>query len=657
MKLLSPIKIGNLEIKNRVIMAPMTNNFAKDGFVTGQMIDFYEERAKGGVGIVTVEDGIVDFPLGNNANNPVSIDDDKYIPMLKKLSSAIKKHRARAAIQLSHGGRRAGRVTLENGYLEITRGKIPVAPSMIAHPFPGQVTPKELSEEEIEEIIEKFGQAARRAVEAGFDIISIHCAHMYLCGEFLSPWANKRQDKYGGSLENRMRFVLKIIEKVKSIVGIDFPLIARMNGQEPEGGNSLLEIREIARRLELAGITAISVSTGFGTVLYEKNFISAEAPMGTPEGCIVDLAENIKIGVTIPVAVGNKIRHPEFAESVLLKNQADMITLGRPLITDPYWVKKVIEGRYKDIRPCVSCCYGCIGNVLKGKTMTCILNPIAGKEGKKEFSCIPVKEKDKKKVLIIGSGPAGVQAAITAATRGHKVTLWEKERELGGTIRLAKKPPHKQELNEIIDYFKNRINQLNIQVELGKEADKEMIRKFKADVVILALGGSNIKPDIKGIEKNKHVYWAIDLLKNDYTDIGKKIVIIGGGEVGLETAEWLAEKGKTVTVIELLPEVANDMVHAVKVPLMIRLKDYGVRILTNTHVKQIRSDCVTIERNELEETIEANAIVVAVGVKAENKFESKLIDIVPRLFYIGDCKKPGNIMDAIHEGFKIGLQV
>jgi len=317
MKLLEPISIGKLEIKNRVVMAPMTNDFAEDGYVTQRMIDFYEARAKGGVGLVTVEDGIVEFPRGNNATNAVAIDDDKYIPMLRKLSSAIRKHGARAVIQLSHGGRRSGRINLETGYLEVTRGRLPVAPSIIAHPSPGHVVPNELQVEEIEEIIEKFGQAARRAAEAGFDIISLHCAHMYLCGEFLSPWANKRTDKYGGSLENRLRFVLEIIARIKQEIGEGFPLICRMTGQEPEGGNTLLEIREIARRLQEAGMQAIHVSTGFGAILHERGFIPAEAPIGTPGGCIVHLAENIKMEVTVPVITVNKIRNVGFAEAVL----------------------------------------------------------------------------------------------------------------------------------------------------------------------------------------------------------------------------------------------------------------------------------------------------------------------------------------------------
>jgi 2,4-dienoyl-CoA reductase (NADPH2) len=654
MKILSPIKIGNLEIRNRVVMAPLSNNFAQDGFITERMIHFYSERAKGGVGLVTVEDGIVDFPVGNNAKNAVAIDDDKYIPMLQKLSAAIKKYGAQSAIQLSHGGRRAGRVSLHNGYLEVTRGQLPVAPSVLAHPFPGQVVPRELRVEEIEEIVEKFGQAARRAVEAGFDVISIHCAHMYLCGEFLSPWANKRTDQYGGSLESRLRFVLEIIAKAQKEVGVDFPLICRMNGQEPEGGNSLLEIREIARRVQLAGIKAISVSVGFGAVLQERGFIPAEAPIGMPEGCIVHLAENIKIGVTIPVITANKIRSVDFAEDVLQQGRADMIALGRPLIADPYWVQKVAAGKYEDIRPCVSCCQGCVENVLKGVPITCILNPLAGKEGEIEVNSVPPDRR--KKVLVIGGGPGGLEAAGTAAARAHRLTLWEKEKELGGTILLAEKPPRKDELRKIVDYYRRQVAQLGVKVELGLEANQEAVLAFQPDVVILATGGKSISPALKGIEQG-NVYWAVDLLKNGCSNIGEKVAIIGGGQVGVETAEWLAEKGKEVTVIEMLPEVARDMPHAVKVPLMLNLQDYGVRILTNTCVKEIASVGVLVERKGGEELIPADAVVIAAGVEAGSRLEAELQNKVLALYVVGDCKSPGKIMDAVHQGFQVGVQI
>jgi len=654
MKLLSPIQIGNLEIRNRVVMAPMTNNFAQDGYVTEQMFHFYAERAKGGVGLVTVEDGIVDFPVGNNAKNAVAIDDDKYIPRLQQLSAAIKRHGARAAIQLSHGGRRAGRVSLHNGYLEVTRGRLPVAPSVLAHPFPGQVVPRELRVEEIEEIVAKFGQAARRAVEAGFDVISIHCAHMYLCGEFLSPWANKRTDQYGGSLENRIRFALEIIARVQQEVGTDFPLICRINGQEPQGGNSLLEIREIARRFQMAGIKAISVSVGFGAVLQERGFISAEAPIGTPEGVIVPLAENIKLGVTVPVITANKIRNVDFAEGVLQQGRADMIALGRPLITDPYWVEKVASGKYQDIRPCVSCCQGCVENVLKGVPITCILNPRAGKEGEIEVN--PAPPDQRKKVLVIGGGPGGLEAAVTTASRGHSVTLWEKEKELGGTVSLAAKPPRKDELRQIIDYYRHQVEQAGVKVELGLAAGKDTVTAFQPDVVILATGGKPARPAIKGLERG-NVFWAVDLLKDDCSNIGEKVAIIGGGQVGVETAEWLAAKGKEVTVIEMLPEVAGDMPHAVKVPLMLNLQDHGVRMLTNTRVKEITGAGVLVERKGVEELLPADAVVIAVGVEADNSLEAELKDQIPALYTVGDCQSPGKIMDAVHEGFQVGLEI
>ncbi|KGP75348.1 hypothetical protein JT05_10950 [Desulfosporosinus sp. Tol-M] len=650
MKLLTPIKIGNLEVRNRVVMPSITNNYAKDGYVTQQMLDYYEARARGGVGMICVEDGIVDFPIGNNTKNPVSIDDDKYIPMLTKLSTVIKKHGARAAIQISHAGRRAGRVSPENGCMEVTRGIIPVGPSIIGHPFPGYVVPRELRIEEIEDIVEKFGQAARRAIEAGFEIVGLHCAHMYLCGEFLSPWANKRTDKYGGSLENRLRFTLEIIQRMKKEMG-NVPLICRMNGEEPVGGNTLLEIREIARRLQSAGIEAISVSTGFGAVLTERDFISAEAPIGTPEGCIVHLAENIKIGTTIPVMAGNMIRTPEFAENVLLENRADMITIGRPLITDPDWVNKVSAGKNRDIRPCVSCCQGCLGYLTRDLPITCIMNPVTGREG--DHSMQPVPAERAKKVLVIGGGPGGLETAIIAARRGHKVTIWEKAQQLGGTVLLAELPPRKAELKKITNYFRHTVSQLKIDVELGKEANKELIKEFNPDAVVLAIGGKGILPPIKGITQN-NVFLANDILKNNITLSGK-VVIIGGGQVGVELAELLGEKGVSVTVVEALPSVAEGVFFGIKVPLMFKLEDYKVRLLTNTLAKEIKANGLLIERNGTEEFIEASSIVIAVGQTAQNSLEDELKEFVPELHAVGDCLKPGNIMDAVHEGYKVGL--
>ena len=651
MKLLSPIMIGNVEIRNRVVMPSMTNCYTKNGFVTEQMLDFYEARAAGGVGMICVEDGIVDFPGGNNAQDPVSVDDDKYIPMLSKLVDVIKKHGCVAAIQLSHAGRRAGRIG-HSGKMDVTRGIMPVGPSMIGHPFPGYVVPRELEVAEIEEIIDRFGQGARRCVEAGFEVIGLHCAHMYLCGEFLSPWANKRKDKYGGSLENRMRFVLEIIERMKKELG-DIPLICRMNGAEPEGGNTPEEIREIAHRLELCGVKAISVSTGFGPVLKERNIISTEAPSGTPEGVIVPLAENVKASVSIPVMAGNMIRNPEYAEKIINENRCDMITLGRPLITDPEWVNKVIAGKYKEIRPCVSCCQGCIGSGMKGLPVTCIMNPIAGKEGDPEMQPVPALKV--KKVLIIGSGPAGLESAITAADRGHEVTIWEKGRTIGGTVILAEKPPRKEELSKIINYFGNCVSNSAIKVEYGVEATPERIKEFCPDVVIVAIGGKSFVPPIKGIEKD-NVHLALDVLQNDdFTT--KSTVIIGGGQVGVELAEHLAERGTEVTIVEMLPAVAGDMFPAVKQPLMFQLEGYNVRILTNTYAKEIKSDGLLIERNDSEEFIPADAVIISTGVRPQNELANLIKAFVPEVYNIGDCEKPGNIMSAVHTAYKIGLNI
>ena len=653
MKLSQPIKIGNVEVKNRIVMAPMTTHFAENGYVTDRMIDYYETRAQGGVGLLTVEDGIIDFPIGNNTDNPLSIDDDKYIPMFKKLADAIKKHGAISVLQLSHAGRRAGRLSHRTGCLEMTRGRLPVAPSSLAHPAPGHVVPRSLSIEEIEEIIEKFASGAKRAVEAGFEMVGVHCAHMYLCGQFLSPLSNIRKDSYGGDLKNRMRFVLEVIRKIKNEIGEDIPIVCRVNGQESVGGNSISELQEIAYRLEGAGVHAIHVSVGFGSILWEEDFVPAEAPIGMPEGCIVHLAENIKEAVSIPVIAVNKIRHVDYAEKILQENKADMIALGRPLLADPEWPLKALSHRAEDIRPCVSCCQGCVRGIETGEPITCLINPRVGKEN--EMKAAPVSEEDLKKVLIIGGGPAGLQTAITAAEKGHAVTIWEKENKLGGKIKLAAKPPRKKELHELIDYFRMSIKKLKINVVVNMEADAKAIKGFGADVVVIAIGSQLAIPSIEGVD-SINVKTADEILLED-KGVGEKAIIIGGGLVGLETAEFLSEKGKEITVLEMMEELAPTMPFLTKIPLLINLEKKGVVILKGASVRRILPDCVEIVHKGVKKIIKASSIILSTGEQADNRLEKELKDVMQNVYSCGSCHLPGDILTAVHEGLKVGLQI
>ena len=652
MELFSPIKIGNVELKNRIVMPSITNGFAKDGFVMENALAYYRARARGGAAMICVEDGIVEFPRGNNVIDPVSVDHDKYLPMLEKLATVIKQNGAVPAIQLSHGGRRAGAPPNSEG-LTPTRGLMPIAPSMIGHPRPGFIVPRELEIFEIEELIEKFGQAAKRCVEAGFEVIGLHCAHMYLCGEFLSPWANTRTDKYGGSLENRARFILEILARMKKELG-SIPLIMRMNGSEPAGGNSLEEIREIARMVEAAGVKAISVSTGFGPVLKMRDVVSTQAPIGTPEGVLVPLAENIKSAVSIPVMVGNVIREPEYMEKIIREGRCDIITLGRPLITDPEWVNKVKTGFYKDVRPCISCCVGCQGNVMNGRPMTCILNPLVGKESDPLLQ--PTKTEIAKKILVVGAGPAGLEFALTASSRGHDVTVWEKESAIGGTLTLAEIPPRKEAIHKIIRYFENRMQALNIKIEFDKEASVENISAFKPDAVVVATGGKAYVPPIKGVD-SKIVHMSHDVLRKQGIEDTKVAIIIGGGQVGIELAEYLAEKGIKITVLEVLDDVGGDMYIATKQLVMYGLEDHDVRVITSVLIKEIDENGVRIERNSEEEYLSADAVILSAGLRPQHELSESLISKGIKVYSIGDSSETGDILKAVHSAYGLGLVI
>jgi 2,4-dienoyl-CoA reductase-like NADH-dependent reductase (Old Yellow Enzyme family)/thioredoxin reductase len=613
------------------------------------MISFLEERAKGGVGLITIGDGIVDTPIGNNVKESLSIDNDQYIPRLKKLSEAVKKDGARVAIQLSHGGRRAGRVSKE-GYLTITKGRIPVAPSSLPHPLPGQVVPKELSREEIKEIVEKFGQSSRRAIESGFDAIGLHCAHMYLCGQFLSPLANHRTDEYGCGLEGRLRFVLEVIERIKRETGKSHPLIVRMNGEEQEGGNSSQEIQEIARRLQQVGIDAIHVSVGFGAPTKTRGFIPSVSPMRAPAGCIVHLAENIKRAISIPVIAVNKLGDILFAEKVLQKGSADLIGLGRPLIADPYLPLKAIKGKLEDIRPCISCCVGCVGSVLeKDAPIACSVNPMAGREIESRIK--PAKKK--KKVLVVGAGPSGVQAALTATERGHRVHIVEKEYHIGGQLFIASRPPGKGAIETFRAYLEDQVRKSVIQMEVGKEISASWLDEIKPDIAILAMGSEPIIPEIEGSSK-KRILTARDILMAHEIK-EKRILVLGGGQIGCEVAEYLAGRSKKVTIIEILDDIAQDMERINRLPLIMSLEDQGVRIMTKTKLELITEHGAWVNYLGKKELLQVDGVVIAVGAKPhQDDVEMLIEDKVPEVYRIGDKVKAGAILEAVRDGFDVG---
>ncbi|MFC2066934.1 FAD-dependent oxidoreductase [Chloroflexota bacterium] len=648
MKLFEPCRIGKLELRNRLVMGPMSLNSSKDGFVAERMIRFLEERAKGGVGLIMLGDGIVDFPIGNNVAESVAIDEDKYVPVLRELNQRVRRHDARTCIQLSHGGRRAGQLG-KSGYLEVSGGKIPVAPSVVAHPVPGHVVPKELTIDDIEDIIEEFGQATRRALDSGFDSIGLHCAHMYLCGQFLSPWANKRQDNYGGDLERRLTFVLRVIARMRQEMGDDYPLIVRMNGQETEGGNTYEEIKQIAQRIEKAGADALSISVGIGRVAKDY-FLPGVGPMRDPDAGMVHLADGIKKHVAIPVMTVNKIRHTMMAQEILDAGKADFIIMGRPLIADPELPMKSAEGKFDEIIPCIFC-NRCGQSARIEPHASCSVNPVAFREG--EITIEPASVP--KNVVVIGGGPAGLEAAIVAASRGHKVVIYEKEAQLGGQLLIAVKPPGKANITDFINYLRNEVKRLGIKVVPGSEATAKDIEKLRPDVVIIATGGTPVIPPIPGIA-GKDVVTAWQVLAGSVAT-GQKVVIIGGGQVGMETAEYLAEQGKSVTVVEMLNDVATGMPDVDRLSLLISLERLGVSVMTMTSAESVTDGTVTVSRKGKARQLPADTVVLAAGLKPNRGVADSLKGKVPEIFVIGDSSEPGRILEAIRDGFEIANKI
>jgi 2,4-dienoyl-CoA reductase-like NADH-dependent reductase (Old Yellow Enzyme family)/thioredoxin reductase len=642
-KLFSSSSINGVRLKNRIVMAPMVTNLnSLDGFITERSKEYYARRAKGGVGLIQVGSAVVVYPEGGGGRNNIAIDEDKFIPGLTDFVESVKKAspNVKISVQLAHVGphaRQGIRDAVSFGASAIPSGD-----------FVTRI-PLELSVEEIEKIVRAFAGAAGRAKQAGFDMIGLHFAHGYLISNFISPKTNRRKDEYGGSLENRFRFGKEILQQCRESVGKAFPIIVRINTDDcTEGGQTIEGAKIIARLCEENGANAIDVSCGgsLGT------FPLGDPTSAAPRGVLLRHAMAIREVLTIPVIVGRRIMTPEYAEQILQETNIELINMGRPLIADPDLPKKAAEGRVEDIVPCIACCQGCYDYLRSQKPITCLANPMVGRE--KELREL-TKTTRPKKVFVVGGGPAGLEAAIVASARGHQVTIYEKSATLGGQLNLASTPSFRQEMNRLVDYFLTQIKKFGIVVHLGKEVDLREIEELKPDIVIVATGAKPLVPPIPGLEKS-NVSTAWDLLSGKAKFVGK-IVVIGGGKVGCHVAEFLAEKKQDVTIVEMLGEIASDMGPENRKWTLLRLNGKGVKVLTNTKLIEILEKEVVLERDGKGKLLPVDTVILALGAVPERGLVEKLVGRGISLYMLGDCATVGDALDAIREGYRIGNSI
>ena len=656
--LFSPISINSVEIKNRIAYPSLGLLYSYDGKFNDRYYNFYRERAKGGCGLVTV--GPVGFNSVGSGLVTLQLNDDSAIPGFKKSASIIKDEGAAAWVQIFHAG--------AYSYSKLITGETPVAPSPIYSKYSKQV-PRELTIEEIKETQEQFVNAALRAKEAGFDGVEIIGSAGYLITQFLSPLKNKRTDEYGGSFENRTRFAREVIEMMRKALGPGYPITIRMAGNDfvPES-NTDIETAKIARVYKEAGIDAINVTGGWHESRVPQLY------MEVPRGGFAFLAANIKKEVSVPVMASNRIPDPFTAEQILKDGMADMINLGRVLIADPFWPEKAQQGRVDEIRPCVSCGQGCADELFSGRAVYCLANPRASFEGERNI----IQTKAPKKIMVIGAGPAGLEAAVTAAMACHEVTVYEKSDDIGGQMWLAGTPPHKQELWELVRYYEAMLDKYNIDVILEKEVDLDFIREQNPDHVIVAEGSRPMVPPIKGID-DRSVISAWELLEKD-PKIGAKVAVIGGGAVGLETAEFIAAKGtvsgdiasflfkynaesperlkelmnkgtKEVTVFEMMPKAGAGVGRSTKWILMGNVDMYNIDIITEAKVLSINNGVVAYEKDGSVHEIKFDTVVNAAGSRSVRTIADAIEKTGIPHTIIGDCVKPRQINSAIHEGF------
>lgn len=661
--LFEPITINGMTLKNRIAMPAMHLHYTDDGTVTDQFLEFYRERAKGQTALITIG-GCSIHEMGGD--KLVGIHDDKFIPGLKKLVNALHAEGAKACAQLYHAGKYA--------FSNKKTGRKALSASAVRSKLTGEM-PKEMDKNDIKEIIQSFADGARRAKESGFDSVEILGSAGYLICQFLSMSTNKRTDEYGGSLENRTRFGKEVIRAIRKEVGDDYPLLMRIAGNDfVKGGNTNEEWQKIAVIFEKEGIDAFNVTGGW----HETKVPQLTA--GVPHGAYRYLAAGIKKVVQVPVFASNRINDVKMAEETIRLGIADIVNMARPVIADPYLPVKAMEGRIDEIRHCIACNQGCFDSIFNDKSVNCLVNPEVGIEYKRS----DILPSSKKRVVIIGGGVAGMQAAITANDRGHEVILYEKNR-LGGQIHLAGATPSKKDFLLLSADLAVQVRKReDIQI-IHEEATLDKIKKENPDEIILASGAKEIFPSkIPGIDL-PHVVSAWKVLLNE-PKIGNHIVIIGGGAVGAEIALHLAEAGtidgettrflieneaesmetiqsliikgiKSVSIIEMLPKIGKDIGVTTRWTVMQELKRRGIKMLTDSTVTRITEHEVFYKKNEEEKSIKADMVVYAVGTIPENSLVEELKSSFSKVHVIGDALQPRKAIDAIHEGYHTALAV
>lgn len=631
--LLSKGRIGSLVLKNRVIMPAMGNSLSTP---MGDSVDdpkaYYQERARGGVGLIITGVCRID-PDGPAIGNQLAAYNISHAGGLKKIADAVHRFDSRIFLQLHHAGRQTN---------VMVSGKEAVAPSAIAvtEQFP---IPREMTTAEVKELAGKFVFGAVIAKMGHFDGVEIHGAHGYMLNQFLSPYSNKRTDEYGGNLENRVRIVKEIIMGIKSQCGPSFPISVRISADEfVEGGLRIDEAVEIAKKLEEYGADMVNVSGGGYQAVY-----GVIAPSGFDQGWMVPLAEAVKKSVKIPVGAVSQIRDFDYADSIIAEGKCDFVCMGRPNIADPYFVNKLITNREKEIRRCI-CCLHC-NDELNTARLECSVNPVVGYE--REFQRLE-KNGNGRAVAVVGGGPAGCEASRVLALRGFKVTLFEKSDKLGGQVNLAAVPPTKFRMEWLVDYYDYNLKRLGVDIRLNTEATEEEIERLNPYAVFLASGSVPVIPQVDGIHK-ENVFTAESILSGSVKLEGKKVAVVGTGNTGLETAEYLSQFGNSMIMIEMLPKVGM-LATSSGAYTMASLAGKGFEMLPGHMVKGVNDngvELINLSNNE-PVTRECDCVVLSVGVRKNNMLEEKLSSKFDNVKVIGDAYQTANISRAVKTGFQ-----